>query len=112
MSSLPITLNQKDQMLPHQKGSKKLPTILKIFENPSSEDGYESLRKFSDDLTKGMSKTQLYNTSIALTAALFGFQLPSNHNTEPTTISMANQVKTSSPVQDSKLSSSLILSLL
>lgn len=88
-----------NQQLPHQqKQSSKnriknhVPKIAKIFENPDPNDGYESLREFSEDVSKIMNITQLYNTTIALTSALFSFQLPKNNDTEEMTVTMANQV--------------------
>lgn len=70
-----------------------LPKLLKIFDHPQPNDGYDSLRTFGNDLTEGMSrKYSLYNTSIALTSALFSFELPSSTSTEADTVNLANQV--------------------
>lgn len=70
-----------------------LPKLLKIFDYPQPDDGYDSLRTFGSDLTEGMTrKYSLYNTSIALTSSLFSFELPSSTSTEAQTVNLANQV--------------------
>ncbi|CAL8091136.1 unnamed protein product [Orchesella dallaii] len=98
ISLLPFTLSSKISSVPvlsrdaASKIEAKVPKLAKIFDNPSPNDGYESLRFFSSGLTEGLFKKQLYNTSIALTSALFSYQLPSNSDSESTTVNAANQV--------------------
>lgn len=73
--------------------SKELPTIMKIFDNPKPNDGFDSLRSFARDMSNGVLEgRQLYNTSIALTSGLFSFELPSSTSTESDTVKLANQV--------------------